>query len=500
MEPQFSAYQQSPHAHVKCAECHIGAGASWYVKSKLSGIRQVFAVALGSFPRPIPPAIQELRPATETCRQCHWPSKFFGDQLVNIEHYDNDETNTHSRIRMLLKTGGSDPTTGPPSGIHWHMALGFSIEYVAVDDRLQNIPWVKTTDQSTGHVKVYRSDGLRSTDPPPKGTRRTVDCMDCHNRPTHIFRSPERAADTVLHVNANLQNLPFARRELVRVLSQPYLVKEEGLATIAGSLQSFYREKFVDIWTTRRADVDRLVEHAQGIYRSMAFPEMNVNWRTYPDNIGHKIFPGCFRCHEGKHVSDDGKTLSHDCGTCHEFLIPGPEQQGPSVVQVGGFVHPLKLEGSHTALRCDQCHTGGLGPQKTCAGCHTNVAEFRSGALKGWARGTLPRDPMAETVDCEGCHDLSAPTTVEAIDEKCMECHSDEEPRFRGMLASWRAEADRLIAEVGGRNREPDRAVLQALRRAGAIHNIEATRIIARELLAQPSDSTVDQRTIPGGL
>jgi len=497
MEPQFSAHQQSPHAHVNCAECHIGAGASWYVKSKLSGIRQVFAVALNSFPRPIPPAIQELRPATETCRQCHWPSKFFGDQLVNIDHYADDEANTHSRIRMLVKTGGSDPTTGPPSGIHWHMALGFSIEYVAIDDRLQNIPWVKTTDQSTKQVRIYRSDGLRSHDPPPQGTRRTVDCMDCHNRPTHIFRSPGKAADSVLNVNPALQSLPFARRELVRVLSQPYLVKEEGLATIAGSLQAFYREKFADVWANRRADVEKLGELAQGVYGSTAFPEMNVSWRTYPDNIGHKIFPGCFRCHEGKHVDDEGRTLSHECSTCHEFLVPNANELGPSVVQVGGFVHPLKLEGSHTTLRCDQCHTGGVSPQRTCAGCHTDVAGFRAGTLDGWARGVLPKDPMADAVDCEGCHNLSAPTTAEAIDKNCTECHSDDEDRFRGMVASWSGEVSRLLAETADRTRNGDRAILKTLRRAGPLHNMEATRAIVRELLATPSDQPIDLRSSP---
>lgn len=491
MEPQFAAFQQSPHAHVACAECHIGPGASWYVKSKLSGIRQVFAVAFESFPRPIPPAIQELRPATETCQQCHWPSKFFGDQLVNIEHYASDEKNTHTRTRMLLKTGGSDPTTGPPSGIHWHMALGFTVEYIATDDHLQEIPWVKTTDHETKQSKIYRSDGLPNAAPPPEGTRRIVDCMDCHNRPTHIFRSPEKAADSALHVHAPLQTLPFAKRELVKALAEPYARKVEGLSKVADSLSAFYRETYPDLFAARRADVDKLVEVAKGIYRSSAFPEMNVSWRTYPDNIGHKIFAGCFRCHEGKHVSDDGKTLSHDCGACHEFLLPAPADRGSSMVQVGGFVHPIPLEGRHATLRCDQCHTGGGGPDRTCTGCHTAVSGFRNGTLARWTGPALPKDVMAEVVDCEACHDLKQPTSHTLIDEKCMECHSDEDAKYKGMLAGWKSEVDAKLS-AAGKLPTVDLKLIESLRRAGPMHNIEATRRVLDDVTKPAKDPNVN--------
>lgn len=491
MEPQFTALQQSAHANVACADCHIGPGASWYVKSKLSGIRQVFAVALNTFPKPIPPAIQELRPATETCQQCHWPSKFFGDQLVNIEHYEDDETNTHSRIRMLLKTGGSDPTTGPPSGIHWHMALGFTVEYVATDDRLQQIPWVKTTDHATKQSRIYRSDGLPGSAPPPEGTHRKVDCMDCHNRPTHIFRSPEKSADNALHVNPVLQSLPFAKREMVAALSAPYTRKDEGLAKIAESLISFYSKNQPAAFKERRSDVDRLVEAAQDIYRATAFPEMNVSWRTYADNIGHKIYPGCFRCHEGKHVNDEGKVLSHECGTCHEFLLPASGEPGSAVVQVGGFVHPIPLEGPHATVRCDQCHSGGVGPERTCTGCHTAVTGFRSGTLSGWTGSVLPKDAMAEVVDCEACHDLTKPTTHVVIDEKCMECHSDEETKYAGMLASWKKEVDAGLAAAQQRP-GVDRKLLDAWRKAGPMHNIEASRKVLEALQQAKQEATKD--------
>ncbi|MEK6799783.1 MAG: cytochrome c3 family protein [Planctomycetota bacterium] len=482
MEPQFTAYQQSPHAKVSCAQCHIGTGASWYVKSKLSGTRQVIAVALNSFPRPIPPAIQELRPATETCRQCHWPSKFYGDQLVTIDHFAPDEANTHSRMRMLLKTGGSDPSTGPPSGIHWHMALGFTIEYIATDERLQEIPWVRMVDQATGREAIYRADGLKSTDPLPQGTRRTVDCMDCHNRPTHVFRSPDRAVDSALNVSPLLQSLPYAKRELVRVLAEPYPTKEKGLATITRSLAEFYQHKYPKVWEQQKKQVDGLILAGKEIYENNFFPEMNVSWRTYPNNIGHKIYPGCFRCHEGRHKDDTGRVLSHNCGSCHDFMTPVEGDDKPSLVRTGGFEHPYKLEGSHAALRCDQCHTGGMEPAPNCAGCHTTQVQFRAGTLAAFSELGIPGEPMAETVDCQDCHDLSKPRTIEAIDPRCMDCHGDEPDKFKGMLGSWKAEIDHALHAASGLTDPVAQARIEALRKAGPLHNIEAARRVLQSL------------------
>lgn len=495
MQPQYTAYQHSAHARVGCVECHIGAGASWYVKSKLSGIRQVFAVAINAYPRPIPPAIQELRPATETCQECHWPAKFFGDQMVAVDHFGSDEANTPSKIRMLLKTGGSDLSTGPPSGIHWHMALGFSIEYVATDKLLQQIPWVRITDGSTGRQSVYRSDGLSGAAPPPEGIHRTVDCMDCHNRPTHNFRSPDRAVDAALNVNIALQSLPFAKREMVAALSKSYPSKSEGELGVANALGSYYQGEHPDLWQKRKKDIDRLVLVAKEIYQTNFFPEMNVSWRTYPDNIGHKIFPGCFRCHEGLHKDDNGVTISHACGTCHEFMQPANgDAAAGKVVGIGGFEHPIELEGIHATIRCNQCHTGGPAPAATCAGCHTSVAEFRAGTLPELKPFGLGPEPMVNSVECKDCHDLSKPRTVEVMNEKCMDCHSDAEERFQGMLASWKAEVDTLL-QAASKSTDPSvQHLLGVLRQSGPLHHIEATR----KMLGGVATPTADQRKAPG--
>lgn len=511
MEPQYTAYLRSPHARVACAECHIGAGASWYVKSKLSGLRQVWAVATDSFPRPIPTAIHELRPASETCRQCHWPAKFFGDQLMTIDRFESDEANTHRQIRMFVKTGGNDPSSSPPSGIHWHMALGFKIEFVAVDDELQDIRWTKVTDYSTGRQTVYRSDGRSSKDPPPQGRGRVVDCMDCHNRPTHIFRSADQVANQALNVNPQLQSLPYAKRRLVESLVPPYSAKDAGLTGVASMIKEFYRDQYPQVYATRRQDVDRLVEAARTMYRTNFFPAMRASWRTYPNNIGHMEFDGCFRCHDGRHVTDQGKVLRNECHICHTFLTQ-PDPQRPNLVQEGDFTHPVPLEGLHATLRCTSCHDGGPQLPPTCAGCHAQTTALRTAQGPPFERFGIGPEPMLD-LDCADCHDLTGPLSPESLDATCTGCHDPEEDeRFDGLLAFWDestrsrlesataavSKVRRLIEQSGDRSAQgalrqwlaQNEPVLELLRKAGPLHNYQASIEICRQLTTEAEELT----------
>ncbi len=482
MEPQATTYEHSAHARVSCAECHIGEGAGWFVRSKLSGTRQVLAVWRDTFSRPIPPAIQHLRPARETCEHCHWPKKFFGAQLREIVHFASDEVNTRRDIDMLLLTGGGDESTGRAEGIHLHMALGGRIEYIAADDRLQEIPWVRYVDRSEDEW-IYRSDGRPNSDPRPEGQVRRMDCMDCHNRPAHKFRSPQEAVDIFLDVGRIDTTLPFIKREAVSALSKPYADLATAEKQIGHQLSEFYKANYPDVWDTRKASVNLAIDVVREIYRRNYFPRMNVDWRTYPDNIGHLISPGCFRCHDGRHINQRGEPISHKCDVCHTFLNPVIRDGPKAVIEEGDFVHPFELDGPHAGLRCDQCHTGGVGPFPTCEGCHTREASFRAGTLAEFAPFDIPADAMADVVDCEGCHDLSEPTTVEAIDALCMECHEDEEDRFGGMLAAWKKETDRQLAEARTRVDDESRKLLDTLHDAGPLHNVEATRIIIGALI-----------------
>lgn len=484
MKPQATTYEYSAHARVSCAECHIGSGASWFVKSKLSGTRQVVAMWRDSFSRPIPPAIHHLRPARETCEHCHWPKKFFGAQLKELVHFASDEDNTRRDVNMLIKTGGGDESTGRAEGIHMHMALEGRIEYLATDDRLQNIPWVRWIDDA-GNELIYRSDGRPSSDPRPDGQLRHLDCMDCHNRPAHKFRSPQESVNLFLNAGRIDTTLPFIKREATRILVEPYPDTETAEAQIGDQLLEFYRENYPKVWSARRASVNQAVDAVREIYRQSFFPAMKVDWRTYPDNIGHLYSPGCFRCHDGTHVNQNGERLSHACDVCHTFLNPSKGGDDGSTFVQGQFQHPFELEGPHRTMRCSSCHTGGLAPDPTCSGCHTTQTQFRNGELAAFEPFEIPAEPMADFLSCDGCHDLAEPTTVRAIDNMCMACHEDsEDEKFDGLLASWKNEADKLIAEAEERADEEGLELLRLLKRAGPLHNMEATRKITRAISA----------------
>ena len=364
MEPQAVAFERSPHARVACAECHIGPGADWFVKSKLSGTRQVLAVLADTYPRPIPPAITELRPARDTCEHCHWPAKFFGSQLKTVVHFGSDEQNTRREVMMLLKTGGADSSTGRTEGIHMHMALSGSVDYVATDEGLQQIPWVRYTAKD-GAVTVYRSDGRAGHEAPPKGIVRRVDCMDCHNRAAHLFRTPQQAVQLALESGQLDRSLPFLKREAVAVLSEEYPDRGAAHAAIRQGLTKFYGEILPPDKRPEGGRVEQAIQRVIDLYGQNFFPEMKVAWHTYPDNIGHVDSPGCMRCHDGLHVADSGLVISSDCNTCHTFLNRSPDQ--PATLLEGEFQHSMPLT-QHPNLRCHQCHSGG--PLPTCAECH----------------------------------------------------------------------------------------------------------------------------------
>lgn len=363
MKPEFVAYQQSPHARVACVECHVGAGAGWYVRSKLSGAYQLYAVAFNKFPRPIPTPVANLRPAQETCEECHWPKKFYGAQLKVFTHYGNDEQNTPRQIQMLLKTGGGDPSSGFPSGIHWHMNIANEITYVSTDPQRQVIPWVQAKDRSTGKVTVFTvKDANLTQDQIANGKRRAMDCIDCHNRPTHIYVPPDRSVDNSLVAGRIDTSLPYIKQQAVTVLTASYNTNDQAKSAIDNDLQKYYQEKYPDIWKSRQGAVRAAITEVQRIYETTIFPEMKVDWRVHPSNIGHFYSAGCFRCHDGNHVSAEGKVISKDCNICHTIMAQS--ESGKQLIQTAQgakFTHPVDL-GDMSAVNCADCHSGGVGP------------------------------------------------------------------------------------------------------------------------------------------
>ena len=329
MEPEFAAYEGSPHSRVPCVDCHIGSGAPWFVRAKISGVRQVFAVAFKTYSRPIPSPVEQLRPARDTCEQCHWPQKFTGDKLLVRKKFTDDEANTPLTTVLLMKIGGRRGDGGV--GIHGrHLDDVERIRYVSTDGRRQVIPHV-TYVGDDGREDVYTSTEMKVTrEQLAAGEHRTMDCMDCHNRPTHAFQLPERAVDEAMAANRVSPDLPFAKKKSVELLRAEYPDRDTAARKIAASFAEFYRTTYPDKYQSHRALVESSGQQVAQIYMRNVFPNMKITWGTYPNNIGHEDFLGCFRCHDGNHKTADGKLIADDCEACHTVLAQ--EESDPKVL------------------------------------------------------------------------------------------------------------------------------------------------------------------------
>ena len=379
MNPEFVAYKASAHARVRCVECHVGAGADWYVKSKLSGAYQLYSVTFRKFHRPIGSPVHNLRPAQDTCEQCHWPEKFFGAQLKIFSHYGYDEKNSLRQARVLINVGGGGSNASQVQGIHWHMNIANEITYIAQDEHRQVIPWVRAKDKLGNVTEYFARDNQLSPQQIQGGEQRRMDCVDCHNRPTHVYVPPDRAVNESFAAHKLDTSLPYLKREAVELLTRPYRTNDEAVNNIGSSLDRFYQNNYPDLYAQQSQSIKGSIAEVQRIYQTYLFPEMKVNWQTHPDNIGHYYSQGCFRCHDGQHVSKDGRTIRNDCNICHTVLDQ-TDGGNPVAIENGSFKHPLAL-GDLGDRKCAACHTGGgafkhpvnLGnlSEFQCADCHT---------------------------------------------------------------------------------------------------------------------------------
>jgi hypothetical protein len=334
MQPEYTAYLNSSHARVDCVACHVGAGASWFVKAKFSGLRQVMGVALHNYPKPIPSPVQDLRPARETCERCHWPQRFSDDLFTVRTSYASDEQNQASMTVLLLKVGGR--TWRGSVGIHGvHLDGNARMEYTAMDPQRQVIPRVTYTAPD-GKVTVYNSTDAKVTPQElAHAPTRTMDCLDCHNRPSHLFQLPERAVDQAMAKGQISPTLPYIKREAVAALRATYPDREAAARGIAVRLADFYKTKYPHVHHHRSTDIRTTSDAVQAIYLRNVFPDMNITWGTYPSNLGHMDFPGCFRCHDGDHLSTDGRAIPNACTTCHD--LPAVDEKNPKILSDLGY-------------------------------------------------------------------------------------------------------------------------------------------------------------------
>jgi hypothetical protein len=381
MKPEFVAYNASPHSRVRCVECHVGGGAEWYVRSKLNGMHQLYAVTFRTFNKPIQTPIHNLRPADETCAKCHWPEKFHGEQLKVFNHYGYDEKNSLNQTRLLLRTGGGSPNAGEVGGIHWHMNVANEITYVATDERRQVIPWVRLRGRDGTITEYTAANSGFTAQQAEQSEKRRMDCIDCHNRPTHIYLSPNQAVDQSLAAGRLDITLPFIKAKSVEVLGKEYQTNDEAVNAIASDIHQYYSTAYSNIYASKGESINGAVAELQRIYQTYFFPEMKTDWRAHINNIGHLNAQGCFRCHDGQHKSPEGKVIRNDCAICHATL--DQSFKGNTFTPPGGvFQHPVNL-GDRNTWQCAACHKGDRAFQHPinlgdiskfqCAECHKGL-------------------------------------------------------------------------------------------------------------------------------
>jgi nitrate/TMAO reductase-like tetraheme cytochrome c subunit len=335
MNLHLASYQDSPHSRVACVECHVAPGFKGFVASKLAGSRQLVETIFDTWPRPVRSAIEtgRLVPANQTCEQCHWPQKFSNVMLRVLPKYGDDEENSESFTVLLMLIGG-----GYLGGIHGrHFGPGVEISYFAEDPARSSVSWVEYRNTLSGEVREYTPDGAQSGAP---GAKIVMQCVDCHNRPTHTFELPERAVDRAIARGHIPSSLPYIKKKGVEILRAGYSSTAEADRKIGESLTAYYKENHPEVPVK---DIDAAAKALRHAYSVNVSPELKVDWGTYTNNLGHIDSPGCFRCHGSALTNKDGNLINDDCAVCHEMLAV--EEKNPEILSklgLEGRLHELK--------------------------------------------------------------------------------------------------------------------------------------------------------------
>lgn len=332
MEPEYITYQNSAHSRVPCVDCHIGVNAAGFTKSKITGIRMIFATLFDRFERPIATPITSLRPTREVCEECHRPEKFHGDKLYVKDGYLPDEANTHVQTVLLMRVGSGGYRGQVAQGIHWHVSANHHTYYQEDPERPGAIDQIKLIDHDGAVVIFQRRDGKKNGAVAGRPQYRLMDCLDCHNRPTHVFLSPDEALDAKISTGAIPADLPFVKKLGLELVQRSYADKDQARRQIAEGVEQWYDKNYPAL---DRTVARQLNKAAAGIYQAWSenvFPAMGITWNTYGSRLGHRDNNGCFRCHTSELVSLEGRTISHDCNVCHVVLAD--RQPAPDIMRI----------------------------------------------------------------------------------------------------------------------------------------------------------------------
>jgi hypothetical protein len=360
MGPEFRSHASSVHAEIACVDCHVGPGAKYFLLYKLKGTRQLFDVLAGRYPRPIPTPVADLRPSQDVCENCHGPQYQINQRLESRTYFLSDAGNTRKTINLLLRMGKAEVATDRPPRMHWHSSTTAEIVYATTDPKRMVIPWVRVK-RLDGTERVYRSGDAKLNDAElEKAVRHRMDCVDCHNRPGHPYRPPAVILNALLALKLVDPALPEVKSIAVKALDGSYGSREEAQQRIESSVRDFYRTRYPDAAGKNEAAITAAIKALQHAYGRNYDPHMKVSWKNFPDNQGHRFSPGCFRCHDGKHRSEDGAVLSRDCGLCHLLIEriggPGTGAQDRAQFQVMRYPHPVDIGSAWKDMLCHECH------------------------------------------------------------------------------------------------------------------------------------------------
>ncbi|HET9657714.1 MAG TPA: NapC/NirT family cytochrome c [Kineosporiaceae bacterium] len=431
MGPELKAYQMSAHRDVACAECHVAPGVSGFVQAKINGTKQLFQVATGTYPEPIPPPDHSsLPPVSQTCLRCHSLDRISANggpiKLVLRPTYQSDEKNTRELVAVVLRPTGLGGSTGTTTGVHWHVQE--KVTYAtAHPEGAQKIDLVEVTrpdgkvEQYVSAAKINGSADVTRDVANLKATQttRTMDCLDCHNRVGHAVPSIGQALDSSIASGKISAALPFIKLQGSNLLGGNYDSLAAADTAIAG-LKDTYRQKYPLVATSQSAEVGRAVTELQRLYRELASPDMKVQAQTYPDNLGHSSSPGCFRCHDGTHMQvvngkPTGKTIPSTCSTCHTFPQVGGQVSG-ILIGAAPVTHDDRLyvfnhknlvnTSDPSGTSCGQCHQ-----RAYCENCHSTgaVKVTHDQMLYNHAASIRKSGGQAcaychQPVYCTGCH------------------------------------------------------------------------------------------------
>jgi hypothetical protein len=388
--PEYTTHEVSAHAHVECGICHVGPGLWPKVEAKIFGVGELVSLIANTYERPIELPVERMRPVEETCGQCHWPDLSDEALALRIPAFALDEGNSETRTDLEVRVNAGDEPG--QSGAHWHVEN--PVEYVSFDRLGQDVAWVGFARD--GQWVEYQAQGVEiSPEQLERLPRRKLDCLDCHNRAAHIYRKPERVLDEALAAGAIDPNLPFVKREGLALLSASYPTKEEGLEAMAG-LEAFYRSEYSNLASSQAQAIEQAVEELRDIYQHTTFPSMNLTWDSYPDNLGHLDFPGCFRCHDGEHLDKEGEPISYNCTLCHSVPVTVQPDQAPDAA-LAWSVAGQSLEKPASHLESSFMSDHRILADETCADCHGPI-EYGTDNSGFCANGACHAQEWSETV------------------------------------------------------------------------------------------------------